>query len=507
MTRGGGPSAGTLSSVGGAMSWSIASRLVTQVFGVATSVIIVRSLGKVDYGVFALLRSILSFALALGRGGLSDAMLRYMPELKLKEERTGMRQLLWTVVKFQAGLAAVVLVAGWVFRDDLAGLFRRPELAGLMAVGLGLAIFEVYYETINTSAIALFETKIVAAAAAVGSVLTLGSLIFFVQIGWGIVGILVATAAGHVLAAGILLRKILERTSMTRADRGESIRWKRLFGYALPFLAVNVMLLITWRQSETVFLSYFRTPVEAGLFDLAYRLPQRMLEFIPGAVYPVVMAGFSEAITTDLDKMRRGIVVYYKLLFFLVAPISVFGILYADRVIEVLYGHEMAASGPLSQVFFFVFMSSFFGTPLSMSIYAIEKTWVNMLFYLVSTVIIVGLDLLLIPPYGLWGAVIPVTLITVASPFARYLLARRLVGGIVIPWPFIARMYLASAPLVLLVPLKDRVNTPGSLLALCALVGVAVIAGLRLFRVFGQEERDLLARSNVPLRGAILRVL
>jgi O-antigen/teichoic acid export membrane protein len=267
------------------------------------------------------------------------------------------------------------------------------------------------------------------------------------------------------------------------------------------------MVLITWRQSETVFLSYYWTPVEAGLFDLAYRLPQRMLEFVPGAIYPLVMAGFSEAITKNLDSMRRGIVTYYKLLFFLVAPISLFGMLYADRVIEIMYGQQMAASGPLCQVFFFVFMSSFFGTPLSMSIYAIEKTWVNMLFYLVSTVTIVGLDLLLIPPYGLWGALVPVTVITVLSPFARYLLARRLVGGIVIPWPFIARMYLASAPLALFVPLKNRIDSPAMLLGLCALVGLTVLAGLRVVRVIGEEEKDLLARSNLPMRGLILRIL
>ena len=499
-------SEGTLGRVGRAMPWTIVSQFVYQGFGIATSIIVVRSLGQFNYGVFSLLRSILGFATTIMRGGLMEAMLRYLPELQVKREVAGIRVLLWTVVKFQTVLAIVVLLAGWLLRDELAGLFRRPELAAFVAVGLGLTLFEAYHDTVQKSAIALYETKVVALAAALGSVLTLACVVLFLRMGWGIVGVLLATSAGHLLAGGLLLRKVLQRTLASRSA-GMPIQPRRLLNFALPFLAVNLMVLITWRQSETIFLSYFWTPLEAGLFDLAYRLPQRMLEFVPGAVFPLVMVGFSEALSKDLDHMRRGIVTYYKMLFFLVAPISLFGILYADRFIEIMYGGEMAAAGPLCQVFFLVFMSSFFGTPLSMSIYAIEKTWVNMLFYVVSTVIIVGLDLVLIPPYGLWGAVLPVTLITVASPFARYLLANHLVGGIVIPWPFIGRMYLASASLGLFLPFKSRIDSPARLLALCAVAGVVVLVGLKVFRVFGREERDLLARSNLPMRGTLLRLL
>ena len=138
---------------------------------------------------------------------------------------------------------------------------------------------------------------------------------------------------------------------------------------------------------------------------------------------------------------------------------------------------------------------------------AVEKTWVNMIFYLVSTVVIVGLDILLIPRYGLWGAVLPVALITLASPFARYVLAQHLVKEIKIPWGFIARMYLASAPMALCVPLRGRLSSPGALVALVCAAAVAFYAGLRVFRVFREEERALLEQSNLPLRNVILRLV
>jgi len=36
---------------------------------------------------------------------------------------------------------------------------------------------------------------------------------------------------------------------------------------------------------------------------------------------------------------------------------------------------------------------------------------------------------------------------------------------------------------------------------------VAAYAGLRLFRVFGPEERALLERSNLPLRGVLSKLV
>jgi O-antigen/teichoic acid export membrane protein len=507
MSESGQGGGGTLRRMGEAMPWSLASRLIRQVFGIASSILIVRTLGKFDYGVYALLVSIMGFAAAIGRGGLAEAMLRYLPELKVKEAGAAMRSLLWTVVRFEAIIGGVVLIIGWLFRVQLADLFRQPELASLMAVTMGVAFFEVYNETLTQSAIALYETMTLAIASLVASVVTLAALVALFWLDWGVVGVLVATSVGHLAGAVLLLRRILQRTRAGSQESTYSIHPRRLFNYALPFLGINVMVLITWRQSETMFLTYFWTPVEAGLFDIAYRLPQRMLEFVPGAIYPLVMAGFSEALTRDADGMRRGIVAYFKLLFALVAPISIFGMLYADRVIQVMYGSEMAAAGPLCQVFFLVFMSSFFGTPLSMAIYAVEKTWVNMLFYAVSTVIIVGLDLVMIPAYGLWGAVLPVTLITVASPFARYYLARRLVGHIVIPWGFIGRMYLASGSIALFWPLRSRINSPATLLGLCAAVAVVFYIGLKVFRVFREEERTLLERSKLPMRKIILKLV
>jgi hypothetical protein len=60
-----------------------------------------------------------------------------------------------------------------------------------------------------------------------------------------------------------------------------------------------------------------------------------------------------------------------------------------------------------------------------MTVYIFEKVWVNVLLNVAYGVVVLGLDLLLIPRYGLLGATIPTSLVTVTTPFVRYAIARR----------------------------------------------------------------------------------
>jgi O-antigen/teichoic acid export membrane protein len=267
--------------------------------------------------------------------------------------------------------------------------------------------------------------------------------------------------------------------------------------YSIPFLAIGLLNLITWRQSEVLFLGHFRGAEEAGFFDLAYRCPQMILEFVPGAIWPLVMAGFSEVYTRDRDALERTSIAYYKLLFFLVAPLSMGGLLVGDLAIRILYP-DFGPSGIICQVFFVIFSISFFSAPLGMVLYVVERPWIALVIYVVNASVNVGLDLALIPRFGLWGAVIPVSLVIVFSPLPYLWALRRLGIRLRLPWGFLLRIYAASGSMLLLWPLRSRIGGPVTFLGLVAL-GVGVfVAGVRLFRVLGPEERSLIHRVNPP---------
>jgi O-antigen/teichoic acid export membrane protein len=253
-------------------------------------------------------------------------------------------------------------------------------------------------------------------------------------------------------------------------------------------------------------LGHFFSASEAGIFDVAYKLPQQILEFVPESIWALVMAAMSEAYTKNPEALRRSIDVYYRLLFFVVAPTSVFGMILGDRLITVLYGAEWAQAGVLCQLFFGIFSLTFLGTPLSMAIYVLEKSWANFLLALLFAIVNLSLDLLLIPRFGLAGAVIPVAIAIGISPLARWMTLRRFLSDVTIPWGFIGRAYLVSAPILLVLPLKRYVHDVPSLAAASLACVALVVGAMRLVGLLSRSDREMIARSNLPMKGALLRV-
>jgi O-antigen/teichoic acid export membrane protein len=490
-----------LGKVTGAAPWALLGKLIRFGAGVLTSVVIVRALGAHDYGLLALIRVSLAF-LALPAGvGMGQALLRFLPELAIVGGGRGGRRLLVAGLVIQTAAWGLLALGVYFARAPIDRFFKADVASDLLLATLLLHVGTLrgFFESALTAS---YEARFVAAMGTAGSVVLLATTWLALSLGYGIPGILVAAAVGDLVPA----TGAMARAFATFRGRAEAIAPRRLLGYALPFVLLSVLNMITWKQSETLLLGHFFSPREAGLFDLAYKLPQQLLEFIPEAIWPLLLAAMSEAYTKNPDTLRRVIDLYYRILFLVVPPLSVYGIVFGDRILTVLYGPEWAPAGIYCQLLFGVFSLSFFGTPLSTAIYVLEKSWANFLLAFLFAAINLGLDLLLIPRYGLAGALIPVAVAIGVSPVARWFALRHFVGRVAIPWGFIGRSYRASLAILLLLPLKPFVRDLASLALASGAAALLVLAAIRLFGVLSPMERDLIARSQLPMKGALLRV-
>lgn len=510
----------TRDKVTGAIAWTLVPRAVQILGSVFTSILIVRSL-QYEYGVLSVLRTPLAFLVVLCSFGLGQALNRFVPELRVTGQGPAARALLWRSLWLQSAIWFLVSVVLLASRGFLRAHF--PIYADLLILAAALSIAEVICGTFGQYAIAIYRARDLALASGAGTLALAGGTALLLHLGLRIPGVLTAAAIGFAVNTAVIGILLYRRTAKAsgRAPAGAAVSgaggaepaaprhfsWHRLLAYAVPWIPNNILNYVIWRQSETFLLGIYRTSVEAGFFDLAYKLPQMVLEFVPASVYPLVLAGFAETAAVAKEKMPEVIAAYYRLLFFLVAPLSVFGLAMGDVLLARMYGASMAQAGHYCQAFFIIFTLSFFGTPLSMTVYVVEKVWVNLVLNVAYGIATVGLDLLLIPRLGLLGATIPTATVTALTPFVRYLIARRYLKGIYIPWGFIGRAYLASTPLLGLFWAKVWVRHLGSL-AVCLILVVAVmLLSFRLFRVMGKEERDLLRRSHFPGRKLALRIL
>jgi O-antigen/teichoic acid export membrane protein len=168
-----------------------------------------------------------------------------------------------------------------------------------------------------------------------------------------------------------------------------------------------------------------------------------------------------------------------------------------------MYGAPMAPGAALCQALFGIFLIGFFVTPLRMAMFVKEHALANTLILAAGAVVNVALNLLLIPRHGIWGSAVAVGAALLLSGGVQYAVTRRALPWIRIPWDCALKTLLASGVALPFWFLRDALRHPLALLAAMGGITLAQYAVLRFLRVYGAEERELLRRSRLPLRGVI----
>jgi len=493
--------------VGSAVFWSVFARSGRFVLSLVSSVIVVRGLGSYDYGVLSLVRTFLTFSAIIAGAGLGQALLKFLPALRVARDVRGARRLVRTVISVQIVVWILLLCGIYLTRSVWASVFQFERFEGvgdLIFAAVLLSIFELFFNMIAQILNAHYDTKRLSISAIANHLIMIALLLVLLPSGAGVLGVLIAGAAGNLAACGILLGHAAHHFAVRAADGGRGgIPAGRLARFALPLGAIGVLNMIVWRQSEIFFLAHYRSAVETGYFDLAYRLPQTMLEFIPTTVWPIIMAGFSEVYEKNRENLAAAVEKYYKVLFLLCAPVCVFGVTFAGKLIPLLYTDAMAPAAVPAQLFFIIFTVSFFSTPLSMSLYVMERSHINLLIVALLAAVNVGLDFIFIPRFGVTGAIVPVALVIAVSPVLYKLALSRFLPGARIPYRFIGKCFAGSLPVFLLFPLVIEVRNIFQLLAVAAAGVLLLVLSFKRFRVLGVDEIRLL--EGIPAAGRFAR--
>jgi PST family polysaccharide transporter len=479
---------GTGAQVSRAALWSLGARAARFVLAIVTNVVVVRGLGDHDYGLLSVVRTAMAFTLVLTSGGMPQACLKFLPALKVEGDREGARKLVFVTLAVQIALWAALWVAILAARPLLDRFFPGTGLAELIALGVGFALGESLFRMVGQTLNAFYDTRLLSLVS-VGSHLFYLALLFWALPRWGVMGVVGANALANVTAALALAGRVKRALTRIGPRRGSGLSWNQVATYALPFAAIGLLNMVVWRQSETLLLAHWWGAVPTGHFDLAYRLPQLALEFVPATAWPLVMAGVSEVYARDPSRLSSALERYYRALFFLSVPVAFAGAVWIGPAVPILFGDAMAPAVPLARVFFLVFMVSFLGTPMSMGLYVLRKSGANLVVYAVLAVINVGLDLLLIPRHGPMGALTAVAVVVILSPLAYHRMLRRYWKELRIPWGFLLRCVLGASPVLLSGALATVVRRPWQLaVAAVGAVGL-ILVGYRWARVVDGETR------------------
>ena len=495
----------TMEKVAHAFAWSLAAKVAAFAAGFVANILIVRSLGAQGWGVLSELKTVSGFILVMVMLGLDTALLKFLPVLRVSGGARSFLKTIRALVLLQVAVWLCFLALSRFGASFFKAFFQDAggRLDVYIQVAVGCLMFEILMLLTANVFQAWYETKRLAMVVIGGNAIYMVLLVSALRFELGIVGIFGASAAANMIMVLALVPQA-GRLARSLPEAGSGPTMKSVLRFSLPFVVTGFLNQIVWRQSEVIFLGHFRGAEEAGFFSLAYRTPQLLLEFVPLTIWPIVMAGTSEVYARDENNLQRAITLYFKLLYILVIPVAALGFAFARPLVPILYHREMLPAALVTQLFFVVFSYSFLYTPMSMALYVMGKSWVNMLIFLLLACLNIGLDLAFIPKYGLWGAMVPVSLILVVAVVLFHAVMKRMRPDVKTPARFIMRCYAAGAPAASLSLLTSRWDSPGALAAMFPLALALLVLGFRWMKVIGSEEKEMIRLLPIPAKERLL---
>lgn len=480
-----------------------AGAIFNQALRFGTTFLIVRLLGAGSAGLYYQAFAFLSLLGLVSSGGFTLTLTRYVAVHRADGDDGALRGtvrlgLVTTTLAATAIGLLLYLSSSWLAQ----GPFHDPRLTALLrfaAVALPATVFTDAalsatqgFKTMKPYALInlFFEP-----ACRIG--LTLVAL----WMGWGLPGVMVAlvvTNCGSALLASVALKRLMGRpTAPPRYDVKEIFAFSGLSWFSN--LASNGLL---W--ADTILLGIYGSPADVGIYQVATRLT-----LLGTALINPVTTSFSPRIA-DLwrreryEMLRRTYTLITGWVFRLALPSFVI-LLVFPRQLLLIFGPRFEAGVPATVIMTLAWLFNSVSGPCGYMLTMSGRPMTQMTNNIAALVLNVGLNLWLIPRYGVigaataWGSTI--VLLTSARvvqvwAFSKILpLSRDIYKGLA----------AGVAAAVAGVAIRESIDGVGSLVIGITAVGVVYIAGVALL---GIDEDDRLVLGSLrrrlqPSRGPV----
>ncbi len=484
------------------VGWTIAWRATSAVATLALGAVLVRQLPTSEYGRYTLVLSVLIYIALLATFGQDQGLLRYLPEVLRRGDRTAAHDLLRK--------SAIAVIAVWALTSaavfasrSLIDSVLHAHVADLLALGTFLLLGGIAAGVLSFALVAIYDMRSQAIATPIAGALTLALAVILLRRGGGLGSVLVAGAVGQTTLAAFYLFILLRRIRRAEGVPGDRVGWRRLLVYASGWLPSLLIASAVGLQFESLFLLRFSGSTTVAYFDTGYNIPQRLVALIPSLLTGAWVVGTLEGAHREGGRLRAAVVAFYKGIFLVACPLLVAGGALLGPLIRVLYTNRLAPAADVAPIMLGFFVLALLVTPWGLVVRVRELAWLNALVSIAQVGFAAVADFWLIQRYGLWGAVAAVGLttgLTIVLSFVAWGWVDR--TSLEIPWRYGVRCLAASAPfaaLYLLAPLRLPLLLVAAVLATIA--WVFLVRGLRLL---ARAEVPLLHQSNqAPVRFAL----
>jgi O-antigen/teichoic acid export membrane protein len=467
------------------------SGVALPVVGLLTLPIFARALSQSEFGVLALAMAASFLAVAIADSGFASAALRSYYDYTDAHE-LARRQVIFTAFSFSTGIALVLAVVGVVGREQFSELLFGRSTEGSLIVIVALAIPLITIANFLRETMRLrFRARDYLVSSLVGAVLAgavgiVGVVVYDLGPKGVLVGILVGNGAAAVYGLLVL------RGLLTVDFSGYELR--RMLAFGLPLVPTAIAM---WAVAlvDRVMLERLSDLSDVGQYEVANRIAGILLFGINAfllALGPYLLSIFSE--DRALEKVTRGRLLTYFTFTLSLAALAL--TLFAREVVQIVapdFPDSYKAIGLLSLGMLAFGVSSIAMAGISLA----RRTMYFAIFTVAAGALNIGLNFVLIPPYGMVGAAFATAAAYALLAGLYYWTAQK-----VYPTPYEPGKVLALLGLAVVcsIPGFVEIDPPAAELALKVGALAAFVVGARLSGAIGRDELGELGRF---LRGMV----
>jgi O-antigen/teichoic acid export membrane protein len=478
-------------------AWATAQAIAPYVFTTVVSIVAARVLGPGGMGRQSFISFIVLATITLCSAGIPTALPRFVAE-QIGAGREGVLRSLnswaWRVVSITA-LVAFGLLAG------VAAAGAQPRTAWLLG-GVAAAtsvLHKVPGSMLNGAQRWRVNSALTVALGAAGTVTTVIALL----LGGGITSIFAVLAATNVLlviSAWAVWRRLLARIQAPRVPLGPLGR--DVFRFAVGASVPVLMSFLIFQRSEFFFLDHYSSDSQIALYSIAFSVYASALA-LPNAI----SSTFAPAVATLLgaeahDRIRSGYGRGLRLLLLVTVPLTAAALVFGPPLVRFVYGHDYSGAGELLLVLAAPLPLVPLGGISNGLLFGYRHVRMPIVIGLAAGVIDLGLAALLVPHLDAMGAAIANVGAQLVAAGGTIFACVRLIGGVDLLRPQLARLVVASAVAAGIAQLVLEVgNGPGSFLVALGLAALVFGTLAVWLRVLSQDDADWIAGAVAGKRG------
>lgn len=387
--------------------WNIIQFAVTFVVGIIVSILLTRHFGAHTYGLLAYLIWFSTVTQLILNFGLLTTIQTWVPKYYFTDELSQSAFVARQLVKVQF----IVILIGLVLLVPLILIWHRfvsfsaPEFTRLMIINILPIVSTILITFFSTLLVALQRFKQSAVVYIIGQVLSLLVVIAIVYFKLGLSSLLLALSAVNCVMLFFFIRAswdILHRLAAEWSGTSGSRALIRFSGWAYGNSIVSTVL---WDKSAFFFLGKFQSGKDVAIYGIAYTLAATVSSLLDQVVN-VFSTMFAELVAkNDWDRIRLIIRLCAKYVSLLLLPVVTLAYALSPYVVRFVYGSEFLL---VASIFPWLLLASLINRVFAPA-WSIPQYMDDLRRIVPRNVAVATLNLtlgaLLIPRYGVWGAV------------------------------------------------------------------------------------------------------